>query len=115
MLKFAVILILIVVLFRWALGYWPWELAKGPDPHGRKVQAARRLLGVTARADRTEILAAHKLLLTRVHPDRGGTSERVHAANDARDLLLKELGERLPEANVETTDTKPEDEGSDQT
>jgi hypothetical protein len=26
-----------------------------------------------------------------VHPDRGGTSDQVHEANDARDLLLDAL------------------------
>jgi hypothetical protein len=26
-----------------------------------------------------------------VHPDRGGTSDQVHEANAARDLLLAEL------------------------
>lgn len=96
MLKLVAILLVITVLFRWGLGFWPWELAKGPDAKGRQIAAARRVLGVSPRADKTEILAAHKLLMTRVHPDRGGSSTQVHEANDARDLLLEELGEKVP-------------------
>jgi DnaJ family protein C protein 19 len=46
---------------------------------------------VSAQDGRDEILAAHKRLITRVHPDRGGDVEQVHAANAARDLLLRQL------------------------
>jgi hypothetical protein len=30
-----------------------------------------------------------------VHPDRGGTNDKVHEANAARDLLLDELPDDL--------------------
>ncbi|MGB3711193.1 MAG: molecular chaperone DnaJ [Erythrobacter sp.] len=99
MIKIAAILLLAFVLFRWAFGFWPWDLAKGPDTGKRRLATARRLLGVSARADRTEILAAHRLALTRVHPDRGGTSEKVHEVTEARDLLLADLGEAPPIAS----------------
>ena len=91
--KITVILLAVTILFRWAFGVWPWVYAAGPDSRPRKLRAARDLLRVSPKADRTEILAAHRLLITRVHPDRGGTNNQVHAANDARDLLLKDLGE----------------------
>ncbi|MBS0255016.1 MAG: molecular chaperone DnaJ [Proteobacteria bacterium] len=73
-------------------GRWPWELwrawtALPPAP----VAAARRLLGLAPGAGRDEILAAHRLLITRVHPDRGGSAEQVHQADAARDLLLAGL------------------------
>ena len=93
MLKLAVLLLLACALFRWAFGFWPWQLAKGPDANAREVAAARWLLGVSKRADRTEVLAAHRLLITRVHPDRGGSADQVHKADEARDRLLAELGE----------------------
>ena len=96
MLKFVVIAAGIVLIYRWALGRWPWE---------KKVSAgqqasfnARSLLGVRPGANRTEILAAHKRLVTLVHPDRGGTNRQVHEANDARDLLLAVI----PHANLES-------------
>ncbi len=50
-------------------------------------------MGVGPQADKAEILAAHKLVLTRVHPDRGGSVQQVFEANDARDVLLEALGE----------------------
>ena len=38
-----------------------------------------------------DIIDAHRRLITRVHPDKGGTSEQVHDANAARDLLLAQI------------------------
>lgn len=113
MLKLVAILLVIIVLFRWALGYWPWDLARGPDPKARELAAARRLLSVSDRADRTEIMAAHKLLITRVHPDRGGSEEAARRANEARDLLLAELSE--PQVGTPANGDKAEDaNGSDE-
>ncbi len=91
MLKFAVILLLIAVLFRWALGKWPWELLAGPQSRAQKLAEARKHLGVTRKASREDILSAHKKLIAQVHPDRGGSSTEVHDANDARDILLADL------------------------
>jgi DnaJ homolog subfamily C member 19 len=34
---------------------------------------------------------AHRRLIARIHPDRGGSTEQVHEANAARDLLLRTL------------------------
>ena len=74
------------------LGRWPWELWRAwsalpsaPDA------AARQLLGLAPGAGRDEIVAAHRALIARVHPDRGGTSAEVQAANAARDCLLARL------------------------
>ena len=94
MLKLAALLLVAVVIFRWAFGFWPWDLAKGPDTETRKLAAARRVLGVPADADRTEVLAAHRLAMTRAHPDRGGSAQKVHEVNAARDVLLEDLGEK---------------------
>jgi len=99
MIKIAVILLVACAIFRWAFGFWPWELAKGPDTGARRLAAARRALGVSPRADRTEILAAHRLAITRAHPDRGGTPQRVHEIDAARDLLLADLGEPTVEGS----------------
>ena len=52
---------------------------------------ARKLLGVSAKASREDILLAHRQLVTLVHPDRGGSNSQVHEANAARDLLLDQL------------------------
>lgn len=50
---------------------------------------ARDLLGVTADADREAIVAAHRRLIARNHPDNGGTAGLAARLNAARDLLLK--------------------------
>ena len=68
-------------------GRWPWELIGGSVRSAEQARA-RTLLGVRGNATRDEIIEAHRRLLTRVHPDVGGSSDQVHAANAARDLLL---------------------------
>ncbi|MEE4204738.1 MAG: molecular chaperone DnaJ [Erythrobacter sp.] len=91
MIKAAIILALAVIVWRWALGSWPWEGLFAKPGHEERLARARHLLGVGKRARRDQIVAAHKRVLTRVHPDRGGSSAEVHEANEARDLLLAEL------------------------
>ncbi|WP_235976457.1 J domain-containing protein [Sandaracinobacteroides hominis] len=49
---------------------------------------ARRLLGVGLNADEDEILAAHRRLIAKVHPDRGGNPEMARRVNAARDYLI---------------------------
>ena len=91
MLRFAVILLLVCLLFRWAFGKWPWQALDAPTPRARALREARALLSVGPRATRDEILLAHRRVVAAVHPDRGGSSEQVHAANEARDLLCAQL------------------------
>lgn len=71
-------------------GKWPWELWANSERSQREAQA-RALLGVERSASREAISEAHRRLIARVHPDRGGTAEQVHAATAARDLLLARL------------------------
>ena len=103
MLKFAIILLIVAVLFRWALGKWPWEMLSGPQSRAQKLAEARRHLGVSRKASREEIMSAHKKLIAQVHPDRGGTSTKVHDANDARDILLADLAVTDAEQSDEDT------------
>ena len=91
-------LILLLALATWGCrqftGRWPWEIWLEMDRRGMMgpdKARARALLGVSAKASRGEIIEAHKRLLAQVHPDRGGSSELVHEANAARDLLLAQL------------------------
>lgn len=75
-------------------GRWPWQLWREmerrnlAEPEKRR---ARALLGVAKAASREDIIEAHKRLIARVHPDRGGLAELVHEANSARDLLLADM------------------------
>jgi len=91
MLKVAVILLVICLLWRWALGSWPWQMLRSKPGRAQTLNEARKLLKVAHDATREDILAAHKRLIARVHPDRGGSGDEVHEANEARDLLLAEL------------------------
>lgn len=94
MLKFAILLAGVILLFRWALGEWPWAYLSSRPTRSQAVFNARKLLRVEQGASREQILAAHKRLVAMVHPDKGGSSAKVHEANDARDLLLDELPDR---------------------
>ncbi len=71
-------------------GRWPWQflsMPQRPTPADR----AREVLGVPPGASRDQILAAHRRLVSRVHPDRGGSGEAMLEANAARDVLLAQL------------------------
>ena len=87
---------LAVLAFRLFLGRWPWEPRQVAGRSPAKAQA-RALLGVPEGASREDIIDAHRRLVAKVHPDRGGTNEQVHEANAARDLLLGELARRRTE------------------
>ena len=50
---------------------------------------ARAVLGVDAAADAAAIRAAHRRLVSAVHPDKGGSAELTRRINAARDLLLQ--------------------------
>ena len=102
MIKYAILLAVVCILFRWALRKWPWELLNPKPTRTQALFKARKLLGVGERASREEIKAAHKRIVAMVHPDRGGTSAAVHEANDARDLLLAELPD--PGARIDDVD-----------
>lgn len=90
MMKFLWILVLGVLAWRLFTGRWPWESGRLAAKRRAEAQA-RNLLGVSRSAAREEIIEAHRRLITRVHPDRGGTAGLVHEANAARDVLLAAL------------------------
>ncbi len=52
---------------------------------------AARLLEVEADADAETILAAHRRLIAKVHPDAGGSADLAARVNQARDTLLRNL------------------------
>ncbi len=89
MLRLLVLVGLGLLVYRWIVGRWPWQ--PRVSTRNQAIFRARRLLGIEANASRNDIIAAHKRLIAMVHPDRGGSSDQVHEANAARDLLLDEL------------------------
>ena len=90
MTKVLFLVALALLAFRLVMRRWPWEPRAISGRSGAEAQA-RVLLGVGDTASREDIIDAHRRLVTQVHPDKGGTSELVHEANSARDLLLSEL------------------------
>ena len=65
-----------------------------PKPLSRAaVEAARALLEVGPEADAETIRAAHRRLMERVHPDKGGSAALAAQVNEARDILLAALAQ----------------------
>ena len=63
------------------------------------VEDARKLLGVSQEASLTDIRDAHRRLISRVHPDAGGSEELANRVNVARDILVAEMNRRTPRAS----------------
>ena len=60
---------------------------------------ARALLGVAPDASLAEIRDAHRRLISKVHPDAGGSEELANRVNVARDTLVAEMNRRTPRAS----------------
>ena len=52
---------------------------------------AYAILGLEKGADKEEVISAHKRLIQKLHPDRGGSSYLTIRINQARDILLDAL------------------------
>ena len=59
-----------------------------PPTKSMDIDEAAAVLGVSDRADADEIRAAHKKLISQIHPDKGGTDYLAAKINEARDVML---------------------------
>lgn len=55
------------------------------------IDEAASVLGLTVDAGADDIRAAHRKLISQIHPDKGGTDYLAGKINEARDTMLKRL------------------------
>jgi len=83
--------------FPWLLRLLPFLKARRrqqqspPKPSGNLTkQEAYEILGLKEGASKQEIHAAHKRLMQKAHPDRGGSDWLASRINSAKETLLKD-------------------------
>ena len=79
------------LLIAGAILYALYQMVLKPRSAGPRMpeDEARAILGIPAEADEAAIRAAHRRLVTAVHPDKGGSAELTRRINAARDTLLR--------------------------
>lgn len=68
--------------------------AQQPVSAALSLEEAYQVLGLEAGATREEVIEAHRKLMQKLHPDRGGNDYLAARLNQAKDMLLEHLGKR---------------------
>ena len=61
---------------------------QAPTQQAMSRQDAADILGVDVNASNEEVRAAHKSLMQKIHPDRGGSDALAKQINTAKDILI---------------------------
>ena len=77
--------------------YGAYQQTKGnantPHPSGDlSTEEACQILGLGTHPTRDEVIAAHRSLMQKLHPDRGGSTYLAQQLNAAKRVLLKNIG-----------------------
>ena len=64
---------------------------QGSDEGTMTFERALRVLDLPDSADRDDVIAAHRRLIQRLHPDRGGSAFLAATLNEAKKVLLERL------------------------
>lgn len=73
-------------------GFYGEQARQEPAPPGvSDMQEAMDILGLSGKPSKSDVLAAHRRLIHKLHPDRGGSDYLASQVNAARDQLLKYL------------------------
>lgn len=80
----------------WQSGEWTGsqqqDNSSPPQNDGdMSVDEARNILGIAAGASKQEISYAHRKLMAKLHPDKGGSTYLATRVNQAKDLLIAQL------------------------
>lgn len=81
----------IAIAFPLAVAAAAWHLGgkrPGPAFAGMDRAEALRILGLQEGATSDDIHAAHRRLISAIHPDQGGSSHLAAQVNRARDILI---------------------------
>ena len=84
MMKFIIIAALIALLY-----FYGRRVLMAQNP--MSVVDAAKLLDVPSTASAQTIIAAHKRLIAKVHPDAGGSADLAARVNLARDTMLRAI------------------------
>ena len=69
----------------------PHNTQQTASPKNITTKEAYKILGLEVGASREQIIDAHRKLMQKFHPDRGGTPYMAAMINDAKHILLKQL------------------------